>query len=492
MTSPLLLVAYVLTLALLFAYGARCYVLVRLAGRARPVPPAPPLERLPRVTVQLPIFNERYVLPRLLDAMGALDWPRDALEVQVLDDSTDDTREMAARLVEEWRSRGLDVVHLHREDRRDYKAGALREGLRAAKGEFIAIFDADFVPSPDLLRRTVPALAADPKLACVQARWSHMNEDYSWLTAAQATGIDGHFVIEQRVRSDRGFLLNFNGTAGVWRRDAIADAGDWSGETVAEDLDLSYRAQLRGWRILYLSDVHAPAELPAQLSAFKRQQARWARGSIQCLRRHARAVLAHPTLRPAAKIEAMMHLSHYAVHPLMLALTLLLLPMVLTGRVPILLAGVLFGATFGPPTMYLAAQRALHPTTWRRRAWRLVPLTLLGIGIAASNTSAVLSGLVTRGGEFRRTPKFRLESRADSWRDKTYALGIDATTLVEGALAILMLVTAAIGIATRNYAVLPWAILLAASYGVVFATSLAQRIRRKEQGPVEAAHAAPT
>lgn len=486
-TSTLLVLAYVTTLALLFVYGARCYALVLMVRRARPVAPAPPLARFPRVTVQLPIFNERYVLPRLLEAVGALDWPRDALEVQILDDSTDDTREIAAELVADWRARGLEVRHLYREDRRDYKAGALREGLRMATGEFVAIFDADFAPRPGFLRQTVPHLAADAGLACVQARWSHMNEDYSWLTAAQAIGVDGHFVVEQRVRSDRGFLLNFNGTAGVWRREAIRAAGDWSGDTVAEDLDLSYRAQLAGWRILYLPHVDAPAELPAQLSAFKRQQARWARGSIQCLRKHARAVVAHRRLRPAAKLEALLQLSHYAVHPLMLALTLLLLPMVLAGRVPWILAGVLFGATFGPPAMYLAAQRALHPRGWHRRLWRLLPLTLLGIGIAASNTRAVVGGLFGRGGEFRRTPKFRLESRADSWHDKAYVLGVDGTTFAEGALALIMLSTAAVGALTRNHAVLPWAILLGASYGTVFVTALAQRM--ESAGVMEAPHA---
>jgi cellulose synthase/poly-beta-1,6-N-acetylglucosamine synthase-like glycosyltransferase len=480
----LLALAYVLVLLLLALYGleALAFAWFRLrlgAGAPPPTRDAPDPPALPVVTVQLPIFNEEYVLPRLLDAVASLDWPRDRLEVQVLDDSTDGTRALAAELAAAWRARGLDVKVLHREDRRGFKAGALKAGLAEARGDVVAIFDADFAPRRDFLRRVVPPLLADPGLACVQARWSHVNEEYSMLTRAQAMGIDGHFAVEQRVRNARGYPMNFNGTAGVWRAAAIRDAGGWSAETLAEDLDLSYRAQLLGWRFLYLDDVDAPAEVPTQVHAFKRQQARWAQGSIQCLRRHSGDLLRSRRLRPGAKVAALLHLSHYMVHPLMLALSILLLPVVLASALPLPLATALFAATFGPPALYAVGQRVRHPEDWARRLWRLVPLTLIGVGVAVSNTRAVALGLTRRGGEFRRTPKFRIERAGDSWRDKRYALPVDASVLGEAALCLVMVATVAVALATRRYAALPWALLFLASYGTVLGLSLRHHIRPK-------------
>ena len=266
----------------LFVYGVNAYLMValHLRGRRRPRSTAPPLAVWPTVTVQLPIYNERYVARRLLEAVGALDYPADRLEIQVLDDSTDETTAIVIETAQTLAGRGLEVVHLHRRERAGFKAGALAAGLKEASGEFIAIFDADFVPPPDFLRRTLPHFA-DPGVAVVQTRWGHLNRDFSLLTVAQALGIDGHFAVEQAARARSGLFLNFNGTAGVWRRTAIDDAGGWTHDTLTEDLDLSYRAQLRGWRIEYRPEIVCPAELPVLVTGFKSQQRRWAQGSIQ-------------------------------------------------------------------------------------------------------------------------------------------------------------------------------------------------------------------
>ncbi|MHB8605013.1 MAG: glycosyltransferase [Thermoplasmatota archaeon] len=481
--STFIVLLYVTVSFLLSVYGLNQYLLVAWRKRAPPVP-AP--RRIPRgeepvVTVQLPIFNERYVLPRLLEAAAALDWPRDRLEIQILDDSTDDTREMAAALAAEYRASGVDVKHVTRGSREGFKAGALQAGLASARGSLIAIFDSDFVPHPDFLRATVPHFARD--VACVQARWAHTNEEYSWLTRATAIGIDGHFSVEQRARASRGYLLNFNGTAGVWRRDAMVAAGGWSGSTLAEDLDLSFHVQLAGWRLVYLEDVEAPAEIPVQVHAFKRQQARWAQGSIQCARKHLGAVWRSPRLTVGAKVQATLHLTHYAVHPLLLALYLLLIPAMFASRFPLPITWIFLVATFGPPTLYAVGQRIRHPEDWRRRARRLLPLTLIGTGVAVSNARAVFAGLFKNGGEFRRTPKFRIEHRSDSWRDKEYALAQDWTTWLEGAFAALGVASLAVAIATRNFFVIPWILLFGGAFGTMFFLSLAHRIRapRAEQ-----------
>jgi cellulose synthase/poly-beta-1,6-N-acetylglucosamine synthase-like glycosyltransferase len=318
-----LLALYYLVLSVLAVYGLHRLVLLavyfrtRKHGAVRPPDPA----TWPRVTVQLPIFNERYVATRLIDAVCAFDYPRDRLEIQVLDDSTDDTTDRIARRVAHYRARGLDIHHLHRRRRTGYKAGALAAGCQQAQGELLAVFDADFVPPPEFLRETVPHFA-DPRLGVVQARWEHVNREYSLLTRAQAIFLDAHFLIEHVARNRAGHFFNFNGTAGIWRREAIVDAGGWHHDTLTEDLDLSYRAQLAGWRFLFLPEVTAPAELPVDVNAFKRQQFRWAKGSIQTARK-----LLGPVLRSdlpwSTKVEATIHLTNNAAYLLMVLLSLL-------------------------------------------------------------------------------------------------------------------------------------------------------------------------
>lgn len=418
----------------LFLYGINSYVLILLHRRHRRAAEAAdaalqarggerPEASLPVVTVQLPIFNERYVVERLLQAAASLDYPRDRLEIQLLDDSTDDTREIASRLAQKYQAAGVRVVHLHRAVRTGYKAGALKEGLAVCCGEFVAIFDADFVPDPDFLRRTLPYFE-DANVAMVQTRWGHLNREYSLLTTGQAFGIDGHFGVEQGSRAWAGLYLNFNGTAGIWRKTAIEDAGGWQADTLTEDLDLSYRAQLRGWRLVFLPDVVCPAELPVQIQGFKSQQQRWAKGSIQTARKLVPAILRAPGSW-FKKYQAVIHLTHYAAHPLML-LVALASPLLLYldwffASWSSLFASTAFFclATFGPSALYCYSQRMLYPD-WRRRLPYLPSLMLLGTGIALSNTQAVLEGLFRRAGDFIRTPKFAIQSRQDPWRTKQY------------------------------------------------------------------------
>src|SRR3954469_5218252 len=308
--ETLILVLYFFVLSILAIYGWHRYYLVYLYTKHKDQAPVAPCElpNLPRVTVQLPIFNEMYVADRLIDAVCELDYPADLLEIQVLDDSTDETTSIAALAVRRHTLRGADIRYMHRVDRTGYKAGALEAGLTEATGEFIAIFDADFIPGADFLHKTLPYLVADPKLGMVQARWGHINQDYSLLTKIQSILLDAHFVLEHGARNRAGLFFNFNGTAGVWRREAIGDAGGWQHDTLTEDLDLSYRAQLRGWKFLFLPNLVTPAEVPVEMNAFKSQQHRWAKGSIQTCRKVLPYIL-QSDLPLKVKVEAFFHLT---------------------------------------------------------------------------------------------------------------------------------------------------------------------------------------
>ena len=445
----LLLLLYFFSLFFLFLYGINCYVMIFLHRRARDrmlrhddevwkawhVPD----HQLPRVTVQLPIYNERYVIQRLIETVTRLDYPTDRLEIQVLDDSTDETTAIARPLVEHYRRAGFDIRLLHRERRTGYKAGALKEGLEVARGEFIAIFDADFMPCPDFLTKTLPFFQ-DPAIAMVQTRWGHINRDYSLLTLAQSFGIDGHFWVEQAARCWSGLFMNFNGTAGVWRSKAIDDAGGWQADTLTEDLDLSYRAQLKGWRMKFLPQVVCPAEVPVQMSAVKSQQHRWAKGSIQTAKK-----LIPRILRADASLfkrfQAVFHLTNYMVHPLMLVVAmssplLLWFEGFFSIREHLFAAAAFFSiATFGPSSMYLYAQRHLY-RDWKRRLRYFPTLLVFGTGIALNNTKAILEACFNVDGAFVRTPKFRIEKLSDTWVGKRYRPPIPWLSLFEALLAL--------------------------------------------------------
>jgi cellulose synthase/poly-beta-1,6-N-acetylglucosamine synthase-like glycosyltransferase len=445
--------------------------------------------------VQLPVFNERHVIERLISAAAALDWPRAQLQIQVLDDSNDETTALARACVKHERRQGVDIELIHRSDRSGYKAGALAAGLTCARGEFVAIFDADFLPPPEFLRDTIPAFLDHPRLGLVQTRWDHLNAGYSHLTRAQALALDGHFVVEQTARNRSQLLMNFNGTAGVWRRACIETSGGWSDDTVSEDLDLSYRAQLVGWDCLYLPKISAPAELPPQLTAFKQQQFRWAKGSIQCLGKLWRCVLGHGCspepnkagagggkavpqprashllpprqLTVVQKVAALVHLSSYLAHPLMLILLLCSLPLFLSPRdahLPMAMA-YLGLSSLGPPLVYTLAQRALH-SDWPRRLLSFPTLALLGTGITLSNATAVFEALSGRSGPFARTPKFRLEGSRGRWTDSTYRLPLEWTTLGEALLCAYALATVIAAWQAGNLYAIPFMLLYVGGFGL--------------------------
>jgi len=451
------------------------YIWVRRRGRQ----PVSQPESWPSVTVQLPIYNELHVVERLIAAVVAFDYPRDQLQIQVLDDSTDEARVVARRVVAHYAQMGIDIQYIHRAGRAGFKAGALAYGLQRATGELVAIFDADFVPPRDFVRRVVPYFSA-PDVGCVQARWDHLNRDYSALTRAQALGVDAHFAIEQRARSQSGFFLNFNGSAGIWRRDCIEDAGGWHADTLTEDLDLSYRAQLAGWRILYLPDVHVPGELPPQFDALRRQQARWAQGSIQVARKVLPLLLGSDQPWPV-KIQGAIHLTGYMVHPLLLFTLLLTLPMVLAGSPVSVLVPYFLLATAGPPLLCLVAQTERGPGWWREL--RFAPLLLLiGMGLALNNTVAMVRGILGQQSEFQRTPKFAVRSNGDRWQDSAYVLRGTRLVWCELLLAAFALASAVLAFRGAARSLAYWLVIYALAYVCVAVMSLTQaaQARRAE------------
>jgi cellulose synthase/poly-beta-1,6-N-acetylglucosamine synthase-like glycosyltransferase len=434
-------------------------------------------EDFPIVTVQLPIFNERYVSRRLVDAVCKIDYPRDRMQIQVLDDSTDDTQTILSETVQEYQNQGFWIEYIHRINRSGFKAGALHDAMPLVKGNYIAIFDADFIPSANWLKDTIRHYVNNPdaKVAVVQTRWGHINSEYSLLTKLQSTGIDGHFVIEQQARSNNGYFLNFNGTAGIWNRKAIIDAGGWQADTLAEDMDLSYRAQLKGWQVVYDNNIVAPAELPVAMLAFKLQQFRWAKGSIQCAKKLV-AQIWKADLSLAVKFQATMHLTGYSAHPLMLLLIVVSVPLMLLTPDQALSMRISFervwvfsmlSATFGPPFLYVNAQRDLYPKSWHRRLGRIFLLAVLGTGISWSNSRAVFAGLSNTGANFRRTPKFDIKSKNDRWDNKAYKIPLDATAGIEIALCVYSAIAAVIAFDKGLYVTLPFMVLYAVSYGYV-------------------------
>lgn len=477
--SGLILTIYFAVLILLAIYGVHRYWIVYLYYKHRKSDPLSNggFAELPRVTVQLPIFNERYVVERLIDAVARLDYPGDRLEIQVLDDSTDETAAIARRRALLHRARGVDIHYLRRESREGFKAGALAFGLRRSRGDFIAIFDADFVPERRFLRQTMPYFA-DPDVGMVQVRWGHINGEYSLLTRVQAILLDGHFILEHGGRHRSGRFFNFNGTAGVWRRAAIEDAGGWQHDTLTEDLDLSYRAQLRNWRFLFLPDVVSPAEVPVEMNAFKSQQFRWSKGSIQTAKKLLLPVLAS-RLSLGVKSEALFHLTANLAYPLMLLLSLLMFPSLLVrynmgwyemlwADVPLFLA-----ATGSVSSFYIVSQREIY-ADWKRRLKYLPCLMALGIGMSVNNTRAVLQGLVGRQSPFVRTPKYGIESPADRWEQKHYRRREGRLALVEVSLGIHFTLVIAFAVMYQIYATLPFLILFQIGYLYTGLASLLQ------------------
>jgi cellulose synthase/poly-beta-1,6-N-acetylglucosamine synthase-like glycosyltransferase len=463
-SETIILVSYFFVLSILAIYGWHRYYLVYLYMRhkdSQPVEPAP-LSPLPVVTVQLPIYNEMYVADRLIDSICCLDYPRELLEIQVLDDSTDETRDIAERAVRRHAAEGIDIRYFHREDRTGYKAGALEAGLKAARGEFVAIFDADFLPKADFLHRMLPHFTHS-RVGMVQARWGHINQDYSLLTKIQSIMLDGHFVLEHGGRNRAGVFFNFNGTAGIWRREVIADAGGWQHDTLTEDLDLSYRAQMRGWKFVFVPDVVAPAEVPVEMNAFKSQQHRWAKGSIQtCLKLLPQ--IFHADLPLGVKAEAFFHLTANFNYLLMSVLSVLMFPAMVIryemGWYEMLLIDVplFFAATMSVCNFYIVCQREIHKD-WVSRLRYMPFLMSIGIGLCVNNTKAVLEALFDKKTEFARTPKYHIEGNGDEWATKKYRQSVTVQPLIELALGLYFTATVFYALANGIYGTLPFLVL---------------------------------
>ena len=479
-TSTLILGLYFATLSLLAVYGVHRFVTVVSYSRNRskralsqPLP-----ARLPRVTIQLPLYNEVYVTERLLDSVSRIRYPRELLEVQVLDDSDDETAPLARRKVAELRGRGLDAHYVRRNGRAGFKAGALAHGLSTAKGELILIFDADFIAPPEILEKTVGCFE-DPAVGMVQARWGHINRSYSMLTEVQSILLDGHFVLEHGGRSQAGRFFNFNGTAGVWRRAAIEDAGGWQADTLTEDLDISYRAQLRGWRFVFLQDLLAPAELPVEMNALKDQQHRWAKGSIQTCRKLLPTVLRAP-LPFGVKLEAVFHLTGNFCHLLVALLSVLLVPAVvvrpeLGWKASLFVDLPLFlTATLGVCVFYVAGIVEAEPATWRRRLKYVPAVLALGIGLSVNNARAVIEALAGRRSAFKRTPKLRVEKRADDWRLRRYRGSINLVPVLELGFALYFAAGAYYAASNSVFGPLPFILLFLSGFFYAAVTSLLQ------------------
>lgn len=472
---------YFFSLVILFVFGSSGFMMIYyyFKNRNKKLEQPPILSNYPDVTVQLPIYNEIYVVHRLLDSVTKLEYPHEHLEIQVIDDSNDETTIEIAKCVERYRQDGIDIKHIHRKNREGFKAGALKHGLKSARGEFIAIFDADFTPKPDFLLKTLPYFYLDPKIGMVQTRWEHINRNYSLLTRAQAMALDAHFVIEQNVRNNAGFFINFNGTGGIWRKTCIEDAGNWHTDTLTEDLDLSYRAQLRGWKFKYLNNVTSPAELPSEINALKSQQFRWTKGAIETARKILTRIW-KSDIPLEKKIHATFHLSNNIVFPFILIVGILNVPLVYiknSGDYDTYFdfMAVFVLAFFGSFLFYLYSQKDIHQD-WQRRIL-LFPLFLAGsMGFAVNNTKAVIEGIIKKKSEFVRTPKYKIVDKKDNWLGKKYTSNkVGYTIIFEVILAIYCLFGVASSIYFLEIAALPFQLLFSFGFGTVALLSLKHR-----------------
>lgn len=491
-------ITYFSILAILSFYGIHRYIMVYLYHKyqKRAVAPQSRFEELPRVTVQIPAYNEMYVIERVIDAVCAFDYPKDRLDIQVLDDSTDETQRIAQDAVERWRNLGMDIDYIHRSDRTGFKAGALENGLRTAKGEFVAIFDVDFVPEPDFLQKSIHYFS-NPKVGMVQGRWEHLNRDYSFLTRTQAIFLDGHFMLESYTRFLSGRFFNFNGTAGILRIKTIEDAGGWEHDTLTEDLDLSYRAQLKGWKFVFLPQLTVPAELPVEINSFKSQQCRWAKGAMQTCKKSLLRVL-RSDCGAGEKLETWYHLTGNISYPLMVILALVLFPAMIVrynqGWFELLVIDLpLFILSFSSvSTFYITSQKALHKD-WRRRILYLPGLMAVGIGMTIPGSKAVLEGAIGLKSAFVRTPKFSVggnkedknaKNTKNEWMKKKYRGDIGIVTLLEIAFGIYFGFVTLYAWDLGIYGVIPFLMLFMWGYLYTGLWALAQSFKRSGLGMV--------
>jgi len=500
-----LLIPYFIVMIILAFYGIHRYQLVWLYYRnrrnaARSAEPPAKFEegQLPFVTIQLPIYNEQFVIDRLIDACCRMDYPRDRFEIQLLDDSTDETTEVAAAIVQRYATGGVvtaehpeplapqPVLYLHRTNRYGYKAGALEEGLKSSRGELVAIFDADFVPPVDWLHKVVHHFA-EPGVGMVQTRWTHLNRNYSFLTQVEAILLDGHFVLEHGGRSRAGVFFNFNGTAGMWRRQAIDEAGGWEHDTLTEDTDLSYRAQLKGWKFKYLQDVECPAELPIEMTAFKTQQARWAKGLIQVAKKSLPTIL-HSDIDWHQKLEAWYHLTANISYPLMIILSVLLMPAMIIrswqGPIQMLLIDLplFLASTASVSTFYLVSQKELFPRTWWKTFLYVPFLMGLGVGLTITNTKAVMEALFGVQTAFARTPKYAVQKKGERSQAKKYRKRLGIIPWIELAIGCYFAGTVYYAISTENYFTVPFLLLFVLGYWYTGFLSIFQGLFEKREG----------
>ena len=485
-----LLIPYFAVMIVLAIYGVHRYTLVYLYFKHkknyRPEPSSY-FEELPRITVQLPIYNEQFVIDRLLEAICAMQYPADKLEIQLLDDSTDETQQVATTIVERYAALGHPIAYIHRTNRHGFKAGALDAGLKIAKGDLIAIFDADFVPPPDWLMKVVHHFT-DPAIGMVQTRWTHLNRDYSLLTQVEAILLDGHFVLEHGARARSNDFFNFNGTAGMWRRQAITDAGGWQHDTLTEDTDLSYRSQLAGWKFKYLPQIECPAELPIEMTAFKTQQARWAKGLIQTSIK-VLPLIFRSNIPRRIKIEAVYHLTANLSYPLMVVMTALLIPAMIVrfyqGWFQMLLIDVplFMASTFSIAVFYVISQRELFPKTWLKTFLYLPILMALGIGLTVTNTKAVMEALFGIQSAFARTPKYSVAKKGEKSKAAKYRKRLLLTPWVELAIGAYFALAIAYTFTNNNFFTAPFLVLFVLGYWYTGLMSLLQgRFERWKTG----------
>ena len=476
-----MLIPYFAVMILLSLYGVHrytlCYHYFKYRKNYNPNPPGH-FADLPQVTVQLPIFNEQFVIDRLIEAVCAMEYPREKLEIQVLDDSTDETQQVAAAIVGRYAALGHNIVYIHRTNRHGFKAGALDAGLKVAKGEFIAVFDADFVPPPDWLMRVIHHFA-EPGIGMVQTRWTHLNRNYSMLTEIEAILLDGHFILEHGARARAGEYFNFNGTAGMWRSQAITDGGGWQHDTLTEDTDLSYRSQMAGWKFKYLPDVECPSELPIEMTAFKTQQARWAKGLIQTSIKLLPRIWRSNSPLPN-KVESVYHLTANLSYPLMVVMSALLMPAMICrfyqGWFQMLLIDFpLFTAsTFSIAVFYVMSQREIFPKTWKRTFYYLPFLMALGIGLTVTNTKAVMEALFGIKSAFVRTPKYRVARKGEKSQAAKYRKRLKLAPWIELLLGCYFFVAIVYTFSNHNYFTAPFLILFVVGYWYTGLMSLLQ------------------
>jgi len=475
--DQVVLIGYFLSLTILFVFGLHGFVMIyyhRKYGHKIPVP-KDNLTEDAIVTIQLPLYNEMYVVERLINAVCAIDYPKDKMEIQVLDDSTDETTSIVAKAVEAKKNEGFDISHIRRGSREGFKAGALKEGMKIAKGEYIAIFDADFIPQKEFLKRTL-SYFTDDKVGMVQTRWEHLNGDYSIITKAQALALDGHFVVEQTVRNKSGFFINFNGTGGVWRKQCIEEAGNWHADTLTEDLDLSYRAQLIGWRFVFLKDFTSPAELPAEINALKNQQFRWTKGAVETAKKILPLVW-KSKIPLRVKLQSTFHLTNNLVFPFILLAAILNVPLIFiknsgSHEAYFAIMSLFVMASVSSFLFYLYSQKEIR-TDWRKKIV-LFPLFLAGsMGLAVNNSRAVFEGLMNRKSEFVRTPKFKQESDKDAFVGNKYqSKKISFSVYVEAILAVYCLIGLFSSIYFLELASIPFQILFFLGFAFMAYTSI--------------------